>query len=823
MMEARDMKKIKFIIVMCLLSITKSVLATDNVTISDFRITRGETKEVSVLLENDVAYVGFQFDLYLPEGITVTSYSSDDSRIPASSSVTMNQQTDGAYRFVGAALGGEAIVGNSGSVVKLSVTASSTVAYGSKTGYFRTIKLSNAGGTGPVYPEKSFTFSVIEPSVVTITSCSRLYGEENPTFEYTVSGGALEGTPTITCPATTSSDVGDYVITGAKGSITNYNVTFINGTLTVNPAPATISITELTKTYNRAEQTPTISVTDGTSPIASSSYTVTYNGGATLPKNAGNYTVVVTATGNYSGTATKTFTINPKALTDNDVTLSATSFVYNKSNQKPTVTVKDGEAVLVADAEYTLTNDGGTDVGSAYPVSVVGKGNYSGTINKSFAITPASVTISITDLTKTYNRAEQTPTVSVTDGTSPIASSSYTVTYNGGATLPKNAGNYTVVVTATGNYSGTATKTFTINPKALTDNDVTLSATSFVYNKSNQKPTVTVKDGEAVLVADAEYTLTNDGGTDVGSAYPVSVVGKGNYSGTINKSFAITPASVTISITDLTKTYNRAEQTPTVSVTDGTSPIASSSYTVTYNGGATLPKNAGNYTVVVTATGNYSGTATKTFTINPKALTDNDVTLSATSFVYNKSNQKPTVTVKDGEAVLVADAEYTLTNDGGTDVGSAYPVSVVGKGNYSGTVNKSFAITPKDLLVKVGNYEMTEGEEVPVFVIAYEGFVGEEDENVLDELPIASTTATSLSPAGEYAIIVSGGSAKNYTFTYQNGILTIKESTGIGIIRLGSEVDVFDLRGNKVASRVKSLQGLPKGVYIINGKKVVVK
>ena len=670
MMEAWDMKKIKFIIVMCLLSITKSVLATDNVTISDFRITRGETKEVSVLLENDVAYVGFQFDLYLPEGITVTSYSSDDSRIPASSSVTMNQQTDGAYRFVGAALGGEAIVGNSGSIVKLSVTASSTVAYGSKTGYFRTIKLSNAGGTGPVYPEKSFTFSVIEPSVVTITSCSRLYGEENPTFEYTVSGGALEGTPTITCPATTSSDVGDYVITGAKGSITNYNVTFINGTLTVNPAPATISITELTKTYNRAEQTPTVSVTDGTSPIASSSYTVTYNGGATLPKNAGNYTVVVTATGNYSGTATKTFTISPKALTDNDVTLSATSFVYNKSNQKPTVTVKDGEAALVADAEYTLTNDGGTDVGSAYPVSVVGKGNYSGTINKSFAITPASVTISITDLTKTYNRAEQTPTVSVTDGTSPIASSSYTVTYNGGATLPKNAGNYTVVVTATGNYSGTATKTFTISPKALTDNDVTLSATSFVYNKSNQKPTVTVKDGEAALVADAEYTLTNDGGTDVGSAYPVSVVGKGN---------------------------------------------------------------------------------------------------------------------------------------------------------YSGTVNKSFAITPKDLLVKVGNYEMTEGEEVPVFVIAYEGFVGEEDENVLDELPIASTTATSLSPVGEYAIIVSGGSAKNYTFTYQNGILTIKESTGIGIIRLGSEVDVFDLRGNKVASRVKSLQGLPKGVYIINGKKVVVK
>ena len=47
--------------------------------------------------------------------------------------------------------------------------------------------------------------------------------------------------------------------------------------------------------------------------------------------------------------------------------------------------------------------------------------------------------------------------------------------------------------------------------------------------------------------------------------------------------------------------------------------------------------------------------------------------------------------------------------------------------------------------------------------------------------------------------------------------------TGIGLVQYDKPVDVYNLQGQKVRSGVSSLAGLPKGVYIINGSKVVVK
>jgi hypothetical protein len=55
------------------------------------------------------------------------------------------------------------------------------------------------------------------------------------------------------------------------------------------------------------------------------------------------------------------------------------------------------------------------------------------------------------------------------------------------------------------------------------------------------------------------------------------------------------------------------------------------------------------------------------------------------------------------------------------------------------------------------------------------------------------------------------------------------DATGIDAIngidgsQEGQAFDVFDLRGNKVRSDVTNLSGLSKGVYIVNGKKVMVK
>ena len=54
-------------------------------------------------------------------------------------------------------------------------------------------------------------------------------------------------------------------------------------------------------------------------------------------------------------------------------------------------------------------------------------------------------------------------------------------------------------------------------------------------------------------------------------------------------------------------------------------------------------------------------------------------------------------------------------------------------------------------------------------------------------------------------------------------ILPIKTSTGINGIEQtdGEPFDVFTLSGQKVKSKATSLDGLPRGIYIVKGKKVI--
>ena len=89
-------------------------------------------------------------------------------------------------------------------------------------------------------------------------------------------------------------------------------------------------------------------------------------------------------------------------LTDDMVTLSATSFVYNGETQKPTVTVKDGTKTLTEGVDYTVDdNDVGSNVSNSYRVIVNGKGIYVGEVEKDFVIRPAAPVI--TPASGTYN------------------------------------------------------------------------------------------------------------------------------------------------------------------------------------------------------------------------------------------------------------------------------------------------------------------------------------------------------------------------------------------------------------------------------------
>ncbi len=118
----------------------------DKLGIGDFTITPGETKQFEIELTNEASYAGFQFDLVLPEGISMTGYSVNQTRIPEEIEVDM-EQTDGCYRFIAAGFGTDEISGTSGSIMKITVKADENLKGRYQKGYLRDVKLSTAEGT----------------------------------------------------------------------------------------------------------------------------------------------------------------------------------------------------------------------------------------------------------------------------------------------------------------------------------------------------------------------------------------------------------------------------------------------------------------------------------------------------------------------------------------------------------------------------------------------------------------------------------------------------------------------------------------------------
>ena len=87
-----------------------------------------------------------------------------------------------------------------------------------------------------------------EAATITAINYTRKYGDENPRFDYTVEGAAINGEPEIICEATATSPVGTYPIVIQKGSVTNTNCTYVNGTLTIEKAVLEAQAEDATRT-----------------------------------------------------------------------------------------------------------------------------------------------------------------------------------------------------------------------------------------------------------------------------------------------------------------------------------------------------------------------------------------------------------------------------------------------------------------------------------------------------------------------------------------------------------------------------------------------
>ena len=263
------------------------------------------------------------------------------------------------------------------------------------------------------------------------------------------------------------------------------------------------------------------------------------------------------------------------------------------------------------------------------------------------------------------------------------------------------AGKATVKVTGTGFFKGSVETAFEITKVKLAS--ATLKYTKTTYTGKALKPTATVKakvGGKTVtLKSGTDYSLTYKNNTDAGKA-TVTVKGKGNFTGTLTKTFTITGAPITeAKVKNASLPYNGKAKTPILIVKAkvGTRTVTlkkSTDYTATYANNT----NVGTATVTVKGRGNYSGTVKCTFKINPLKLSTGKAALSDTALKYTGKALKPkvTVTVKVGTktVTLTQGTDFTVKYLNNKKPGTA-TVTITGKGNFTGTVKLTFDIMKK--------------------------------------------------------------------------------------------------------------------------------
>lgn len=370
---------------------------------------------------------------------------------------------------------------------------------------------------------------------------------------------------------------------------------------------------------------------------------------------------------------------------------------YDGTKKDPDVKIYRSGLTLTEGTDYTATYKGDQVNAGTFTVTFTGIGKYTGSVTKKYTIRPAriyssSTTCTISPENCVYDGKPQEPNVIITDhGKALTRGKDYTVEYQNNTSI----GRARAGITGIGNYSGYFTTAFYISHGSISNCDITLSYTSTTYNGTEKKPTVTVKCNGNTLTEDQDYYLYYRNNTNVGTA-SVTISGAGNFSGSETKTFQIKASDFSkcdIQLSASSFTYDGTEKKPKITVKSGRKLLVSGTdYTVSYKNNI----NAGTASVTITGKGKYSGSQTKNFTITPADLTKTTISLSASSFIYDGAEKKPAITIKAGKKQLTLNKDYTISYKNNMNVGTA-SVTVTGKGNYTGTISKSFTIAATNL------------------------------------------------------------------------------------------------------------------------------
>jgi hypothetical protein len=632
----------------------------------------------------------------------------------------------------------------------------------------------------------------VTPAALTVTAnnASRAYGAANPAFNGTVTGavGSDSFTESFTTTATTNSNAGGYPIVPAVTgtNLANYNVAIVNGTLTVNGAATTTTLSgpgsaaygtnvTLTATVTSTAGTPTGTVTFYNGTVALGTGTLNASGVATvgttaLAKGSDSVNASYTALGNFAASTSTATTVIVNAATQTITFPAIASRAYGSapfavtatssagSNYPVTIAVQSGPAVI-SGGMVTLTG-AGTVVLLA---SQAGDTNYAAaTATQSFQATPPALTVTANNASRAFGAANPAFSGTVTGA---VGSDSFSETFTSGATTTSNVGSYPIVPAV----SGPQLSNYTVT---IVNGALTVSGAGTTTTLSS--PGSAAYGAGVTLTATVSSTAGTPGG--IVTFYSGSTsVGTGSLNG--SGVAALTTTTLPVGTDTLTASYGAAGN-----FAASTSP--SSSITV----------KVAAQTIAFPAIGAHAyGSA-------PFAVTASS----------NLGSSYPvTITVQSGPAVI-SGGIVTVTGVGTV----VLQATQAGNTEYNAaTATQSFQVTAAPLSVAANNATRSYGAANPAFSGTVSGAVG--SDSFTESF---TTTATATSNVGSYAIApaVTGAQLANYTVTTVAGELTV---TGAATTtKLNAPANAAYGDSVTLTATVESTAGVPGGsVTFLNG------
>lgn len=473
-----------------------------------------------------------------------------------------------------------------------------------------------------------------------------------------------------------------YVIIKGKGS---YSGT-VKRSFTIKPAIIYKQCTFYkiaSQYYTGSQIKPVPKIKNGTTTLKNGTdFTLTYQNNV----NKGTAKVYIKGKGNYSGSCSLTFSITARPVSTLKITVP--SATYNGKAQKPAVTVKYNNYKFKNGTDYTLSYKNNTKIGTA-TVTVKGKGKLSGTKSVTFKINakPIKNAVITYNNSLTYNGSTLSPAVTVKYGNATLKKNTdYTVAYSNNV----NAGTGTITITGKGIYGGSVKKTFTIKKLGISATAVSGTGNK-VYTGSAIKPAPAVKAGGRTLKNGTDFTVSYKNNTEPGTATLI-VNGKGNYSGSVSKTFKITARAINdVEVTVPDTVFTGEQVRPDVVVSYGSYQfISDSDYTLSFKDNV----NIGTASVVVTGKNHLSGSRTVTFPIEKADISSTEIAVKNATFTG--SAIKSDVDVRLGNVTLKEGTHYTLSYKNNVNAGTAQ-VTISGKGSLEGAVTMSFTIAKADI------------------------------------------------------------------------------------------------------------------------------